>query len=440
MKLKKPLSAILMTALSTVLLLSGCGGGSNGEDQQTETATASKGKVTIDFWTFWGSETRRPIIENIIDDFNKSQDRITVKHTYYPFGDIWTKELAAVAAGNPPDVIVNTIEATGQRADKNQNTNLSEFLKKEDIKGRFFPELWDTVLYKGEAYALPFTTDTRMMFYNKDHFKEAGLDPDKFPDTWAELEETAKKLDRKNGSVYTRIGYSPQYAGFDWGSIAMNFDKGTNFFDDTGKPVINDQAHLDAMNYVLDNANRIGQKNLDTFKASFGSKQANPFIAGQVSIWPDATTFYTQIRDFGQNLNFGIAPIPEISKDSGHYSVGGGFVLEIPKGAKHPQEAWEFMRYLTDKSAQKYWAEKNFDSVANQEAANDPELLKNEVYKAAVDNMAVTKVFPVPLNAPDFLNLINPQRDAAIMGKMSPKEALDKAQADVENLMKQNTK
>ncbi|MBM7565080.1 ABC transporter substrate-binding protein [Paenibacillus sacheonensis] len=448
MKTNKALSVSLATLLGASVLLSACGSNNNngGDDNaaaandSAQPAEASTKKVTIDFWTFWGSETRRPIIEKIIDDFNKSQDRITVKHTYYPFGDIWTKELAAVAAGNPPDVIVNDINTTAQRADKNQNTNLTEYLKKDDVKGRFFPQLWDTVIYKDEAYALPFTTDTRMMFYNKDHFKEAGLDPEKFPTTWAELEEAAAKLDKKSGDKYTRIGYSPQYAGFDWGSIAMNFDKGLNFFGPDGKPVINDKAHVDAMNYVLANAKRIGQKNLDNFKASFGSKQANPFIAGQVSIWPDATTFYTQLRDYGQNVNYGVAPIPEAEEGSGHYSVGGGFVVEIPKGAKHPDEAWEFMKYLTDKSAQTYWAEKNFDSVANQEAANDPELLKNPVYQAAVDNMKVTKLFPFPVNAPDFLNLINPNRDAAILGQVPPQEALDKAQKDVENLLQQNAK
>ncbi len=208
----------------------------------------------------------------------------------------------------------------------------------------------------------------------------------------------------------------------------MNFNKGTSWFDKDGKPVINDQAHVDAMNYILGYANRIGQKNLDAFKADFGSKQANPFISGKVSIWPDVGTFFTQIRDYGQGMEFGIAPIPEKEAGSGHYSVGGGFVVEIPKGAKHPEESWEFMKYLTDKQAQMYWAQKNFDNVANKEASNDPELSKDPVYKALVDNMKVTKVFPTPLNAPDFLKLVDPQRDAALLGKVAPKEAFDKAQ------------
>ncbi len=63
-------------------------------------------KVEIEFWTFWGSETRRPIIEKIVTDFNESQDQIHVTHVFNPWGDIWTKSLAAIAAGNPPDVVI----------------------------------------------------------------------------------------------------------------------------------------------------------------------------------------------------------------------------------------------------------------------------------------------------------------------------------------------
>lgn len=445
---KRAAGATLAVVLGAGMLLAACGGKAPGNASEGNNAPSggttgndSNEVVELDFWTFWGSEQRRPVIEKLIDDFNKSQNRIRVKHTYYPFGDIWTKELAAVAAGNPPDVIINDINSTAIRAEKKQNVNLQEFLAKDQsIKDRFYPELWNTVLYKGEAYALPFNTDTRMMFYNKTLFKEAGLDPEKFPNTWAELEEAAKKLDKKSGDKYTVIGYSPQYGGFDWGSIAMNFDGGRNWFDENGKPVVNAPAKLEAMEYVIANADRIGQKNLDAFKAEFGSKQANPFIAGKVAIWPNNTTFYTEIRDYGQGLDFGIAPIPEKTPGSGHWSIGGGFVIEIPAGAKHPAESFEFMKYMTDVAAQKYWAEKNFDNVANIKAAEDPELAKNPIYKAAVDNMKWTKVFPTPLNAPDFQKLIDPQRDAAILKKTPAKEALDKAQADVENLIKQNTK
>ncbi|WP_433943029.1 ABC transporter substrate-binding protein [Paenibacillus sp. SN-8-1] len=357
-----------------------------------------------------------------------------MKHSYYPFSDIFTKELAAVSAGNPPDIMMNDINTVQQRASKKQAINLSKYVEQDQVKDRFFPELWNTVLYQDEPYALPFNTDTRMMFYNKDDFKAAGLDPEKFPTTWEELDKAAAKLDKKDGNKYTHIGYSPQFNS-DWNLLQLNFDHGRNFFDENGKPVVNAPAKAEAMQYILNNAKRLGQSNIDAFKADFGSKQANPFIAGKVSIWTDVTNFYTQIRDYGQNINFGVAPLPESKAGAGHYSVGGGFVIEIPYGSKHPDEAWEFLKYMTDVQAQTYWAQKNFDNVANQEASNNPELQKNPVYKASVDNLAVTKITPNPLNAPDYMNLINPQRDAIMLGEKSVHEGLNQAQADVEKLV-----
>ncbi|GGA47704.1 ABC transporter substrate-binding protein [Paenibacillus physcomitrellae] len=437
--------AFQLTAVaSLVSLLAACSGGTSGGPAAAQADAAAnsgsgssvspEGRVVLDYWTWWGSETRRPIIEKLVDDFNKSQDKIFVKHSYYPYSDIFTKELAAVSAGNPPDIMMNDINTVQQRASKNQAMNLSKYVERDKVQDRFFPELWNTVLYNGEPYALPFNTDTRMMFYNKDDFKEAGLDPDKFPDTWDELEQAAQKLDKKHGNTYTRIGYSPQFNS-DWNLLQLNFDGGRNFFDESGKPVVNAPAKAEALQYILDNAKRLGQKNIDAFKADFGSQQANPFLSGRVSIWTDVTNFYTQIRDYGDGINFGVAPLPETKEGAGHWSVGGGFVIEIPYGAKHPDEAWEFLKYMTDVEAQTYWAEKNFDNVANKEASNSSELMSNPVYKASVENLAHTKLTPNPLNAPDYMNLINPQRDAIMLGQTSIQDGLNKAQADVEKLV-----
>ncbi|USB31821.1 ABC transporter substrate-binding protein [Paenibacillus sp. YPG26] len=441
MKKGKKFTALLVI-LSSFFMLTACSGGTSGGPAGTSATKetndkSADGKVVLNYWTWWGSETRRPIIEKLVDDFNKSQDKIVVKHSYYPYSDIFTKELAAVSAGNPPDIMMNDINTVQQRASKKQAVNLAKYAEKDQVKDRFFPELWNTVLYEGDPYALPFNTDTRMMFYNKDDFKAAGLDPEKFPATWEELEKAAAKLDKKDGDKYTRIGYSPQFNS-DWNLLQLNFDQGRNFFDENGKPVVNAPAKAEAMEYILNNAKRLGQSNIDAFKADFGSKQANPFIAGKVSIWTDVTNFYTQIRDYGQNMNFGVAPLPETKEGAGHYSVGGGFVIEIPYGAKHPDEAWEFLKYMTDVQAQTYWAQKNFDNVANKEASNQADLQKNPVYKASVDNLAVTKITPTPLNAPDYINLINPQRDAIMLGEKSVQEGLVQAQADVEKLISNN--
>jgi multiple sugar transport system substrate-binding protein len=419
--------------LSLVIgLLSAC---SSTKGESAEPKKTKDGKIIIDFWTFWGSETRRPIIEKMVDDYNASQDKVFVKHTFLPWGDIWTKNLAAIAAGNPPDVIINDINSVSHRAKNNQAENLSKYIKKDDYKDKFYPELWNTVEYEGDPYAVPFNTDTRLLFYNKTAFKEAGLDPNKPPRTWEELETYAQKLDKKDGDRYERIGFYPLWGSFGPESWMMNADNGKGYIDNNGNVAIATKEKVKALNWIKGWNERIGIDNINAYKADFGSEQSNPFIAGKVAMMVDVGTFYTQIRDYGKGMDFGVAPIPAVSQSEKNWSQGGGFVAEIPKGSKNPDEAWKFIEYLTDTKAQTYWASENFDNVANKKAAEKAlsmlEGKDKEVYQATVDNMKVTKLHPIPVDAPDYQSKINPTIDAVLLGERKAAEALKEAEKSI---------
>ncbi|PLR97532.1 ABC transporter substrate-binding protein [Bacillus sp. T33-2] len=424
----------ILIIFAAILLLGSLAGCSGEKDAQAE--KTKDGRVIVNFWSFWGSETRRPIIEKIIDDFNKSQDKITVKHTFLPFGDIWTKNLASVAAGNPADVIINDINTVAQRAENEQVEDLSKYID-DSFENQFYPHLWATVVHKDKPYAVPFNTDTRLLYFNKKAFREAGLDPEKPPKTWAELEEYAKKLDVKNGSNYERIGFYPLWGSAGAGAWMTNADDGKGYIED-GQLAINTPDKLEALKWVHGWKERLGANTVQAFQAEFGSEQANPFIAEKVAMWVDIGTFYTQIRDYGKDLEFGVAPIPSYKEGSGHYAEGGGFVAEIPKGAEHPEEAMEFIKYLTGPEAQKYWAMKNYDNVANKAAAeatiNELDGDARYVYEASVKNLETTNLYPVPLEYPDYHNRINPQIENALLGKISPEKALERAEKDVEKI------
>ena len=185
-----------VTLGSAALLMSACGGGESASESGAATE-GEDGRTTLEFWSFWGSGSRRDAIEDIISDYNESQEEVTVEYVYQPWGDIWTKSLAAIAGGNAPDVIVQDINSVKQRAEANQATNIQEYLDEDDISENFYPQLWDTVLYEDEAYALPFNTDTQVLFYNKTAFEEAGL-------------ENEKQI-RKNRTIYQKNHYSYLY-------------------------------------------------------------------------------------------------------------------------------------------------------------------------------------------------------------------------------------
>ena len=438
----KKLRMPLLVLTSTTLMLSACAGFQTSDSSEDQ--TNDEGKTVVDFWSFWGSELRRPVIDKIVADFNASQDEIEVKHTYSPWGDIWTKELAAIAAGNPPDVVINDINATAIRGKENQAMNLSEFMD-DSFSEKFYPELWNATLYEGDSYGIPFNTDTRVLFYNKDAFEEVGLDPEDPPATWEELEEYAAKLDVKNGDDYDRLGFYPLWGvGYDVWLLNAN---GENYFgeDNNVENVnINTETNVEVLNWLKSWRDRIGEDVVNSYQAQIDSQQGNPFFSGDLAMLVQQPTFYTQISEYAEDLNFGVAQLPEYEPGNGHTSWGGGFVAEIPEGSSDPEAAWEFIEYLTGAEAQEYWAVQNFDNVANIEAAEaaaQSDELSEEgqmVYQMAIESMENTLLTPAPVEAPGFYNYINPHVDEFFLGSMTAEEALAQAQADVEDLIQKN--
>nr|WP_256864694.1 ABC transporter substrate-binding protein [Marinilactibacillus piezotolerans] len=428
-----------MTLGSAALLLSACGG----EESASESGAATEGedgRTTLEFWSFWGSGSRRDAIEDIISDYNESQEEVTVEYVYQPWGDIWTKSLAAIAGGNAPDVIVQDINSVKQRAEANQATNIQEYLDEDDISENFYPQLWDTVLYEDEAYALPFNTDTQVLFYNKTAFEEAGLDPEDPPSTWAELEEAARALDQGSGDNWEQIGFYPRWnLGADiW---ALNADNGVSWFNEEGDIRINTPEKVEALEWMLEWQDYYGRDTINQYEAEFGSGVSDPFISGLVAMRGQNINYYTNLLENApDDFEYGVAPLPEKEEGSGHWSWGGGFVLEIPGNTEHPEESYDFMKYLSSTEVQEQFGMNSFDIMANTEANENlqshPELdeMGHRIYELADANLDVTTITPVPLNAPDFSSLVNAEIDAAFLGEKSAEEALNDAQEAVENL------
>ncbi len=425
---------------SVGVLAAGCGNSETADSSGNESAD---GKTTLDFWSFWGSGARQEVIEEIIDDFNASQDKIEVKYSYQPWGDIWTKSLSSITAGNPPDVIVQDINSVAQRAEAQQATNLSEYIE-EGFSDEFYPQLWDTVEYEGDAYAVPFNTDTQVIFYNKTLFKEAGISEEQLPQTWEELETVARKLDVKNGDDFERIGFYPLWnLGADvW---ALNADDGVSWFDKDENVKIDTDNKVEALEWILDWQEYYGQDTINRLEAEFGSGVADPFISGLVAMRAQNINYYSSLAENApDDFEFGVIQIPEKESGSGHWSWGGGFVLEVPHGAKDPEASYEFIKYLSTPEVQEKFGEKSFDIMANRTAnenlVNNDNLDENGqmIYQMADENFANTVITPVPLTAPDFSSLVNEQIDQIMLGSKTPAEGLADAQKAVEDLVEQN--
>jgi len=149
--------------------------------------------TTIDYWHFYGGSFGK-LHEAAIAEFNATHPDIQVTSQY--IGSAWTgrdKLLTAIAAGSPPDVClvddywIPELAATGNIVDLGNYISANTAL---DV----FPLFWKSASYEGEIWAMPYAASNLVLYYNKDLFREAGLDPNKPPTTWSQLAEYAKAL------------------------------------------------------------------------------------------------------------------------------------------------------------------------------------------------------------------------------------------------------
>src|SRR5829696_3228738 len=223
---------------------------------------------TIEMWHFWGSPVRHNALRRVIAVCSRELPNIKVKDTVKPFAGLWAENAEAVKAGaGIPDVIVEDRPKLGQAAANNIETNLQEWATRDGIDGTaFWPFTWAQTLYNGDTYGIPFETDVRVLFWNKNAFREAGLDPDKPPKTWAELEEYADKLDKKaSDGTYERIGFMPLIrVGWEvWG-----YTNDVDWITVDGKPAINTPRAVETLDWIKKWVNRYGgSEALQAFKS-----------------------------------------------------------------------------------------------------------------------------------------------------------------------------
>jgi len=395
---------------------------------------------TIDFWHFWGSPVRRNAIRRVLAICQQQLPNIKVNETFKPFGDIWTANIAAVAAGSGmPDVIVEDRPKLPQRAADNIDQSLQEYVTRDSFdSSQFWPFAWEQTLYNDEPYGIPFETEVRVLYWNKNAFKEAGLDPEQPPKTWAELEQFADKLDKKNDDgSYARIGFLPLW---NIGPDVWGYTNDVEWVSEGGQPSVNDPKAIETMEFIKKWIDRYGGwQNVQNYKGQFGSAPNDVFMSGGVAMLTDINGYTSQLDFFRprvtnaagemENLDWGVSDLP-YNTDKASWS--GGMALSIPRGAKNPEAAWEFIKCATGPEAQASWSRDTYAMAANQAAAKDPVLLADPRWQFFVDAMSYTTGGTYLTEYPNYFEQINQRQEQVWRGEMTAQQALDEAQKAIE--------
>lgn len=313
---------------------------------------AAGGRVHVTYWEKWvGPE--EAATRQAIEAFNRSQDRIEVE--YFVQSPIDRKTIVAIAGGDPPDVAGLWIQNLASFADAEALMPLDAFIERDGMTKaqwleRYYPVYARMVQHGGHVYAGISTPAMIALHWNKTLFREAGLDPERPPRTVAELDEFARRLtkrDPKTGELL-QVGFLPQEPGW-WPWIFCRWFGG-KFFDGKNITLASDPHNVAAMQWVANYTKTLGRDAVTSFASGFAGNWASSqsgFFSGKVAMIFQGVWYQNYIRQYKPGLDYGVAPAwPEAVPGVNDLAMAEADLLVIPRGARHPREAWEFIKYL----------------------------------------------------------------------------------------------
>jgi multiple sugar transport system permease protein len=182
---------------------------------------ASAGPVKLVVWGIQlTGETKD--LEAEIAEFQRMHPEIQVVTLSMGAGGMNPQKLmTAIVGGVPPDVIEQDRFTIGDWASRGAFQPLDKYIAADKNstnplairEENFLPSPWAETKYQGHIYAIPLTTDDRVLYYNRSAFSDAGLNPNNPPQTWDELIYDAKKITKKNkDGTFKRLGFDPLYS------------------------------------------------------------------------------------------------------------------------------------------------------------------------------------------------------------------------------------
>lgn len=339
------------------------------------------GRVVIDYWEKWTGPDMEAM-QRIVDDFNATvgaDKGIYVR--MISLANVQHKTLAATAAGVPPDIAGLWTAQLVQYALRGALMPLDALAREHGIdEADYKPIYWDICNYRGKLYALPTTPAVVALHYNKRFFYQAadelyaaGLDPTRPPQTLEEFDRYAQLLDKKipGTNRLARAGYFTMDTG--WYIVYSQVWFGGGAWDPQAQRyTLLRPANIAAYEWVASYSKRMGAEAFMDFKSGLGgfASPTNPFLAGSVAMIQQGPWMGNYVANYKPEMSQVIVPfalepfLPRVVRPFNYEWAVAAFpsavrgergrdvsynetdILVIPRGAKHPREAFAFLAYV----------------------------------------------------------------------------------------------
>lgn len=325
-----------------------------------ERRAAEEGRTIIVYWDRHSGhehESRRVLIE----EFNESQNEVYVRTLPIGYKALMEKTLTATAGGVPPDLMSVDGGIMAQLAAQGLFTPLDDLIAEVPSLNpdAFMSHIWEMVSFDGHVWAIPTTTDTYCLLWNKSAFRRAGLDPERPPQTLKELEEYAAKLTiRSPSGAIEQMGFLPWLPwdqSFMWGVLfgGQWYNEKTGRVETGSDPAIIASLAWQQSFTVDPTSDRnppyaMPPERIQSFTRGIGDYMSanNPFYSGKVAMISEGEWQVTFIPKYAPGLDWGVAPLPQPEGVS-PIAFGPTCVADvIPVTARNPEAAKKFLRWF----------------------------------------------------------------------------------------------
>lgn len=387
-------------------------------------------EVTLTFWNgFTGSDGE--ILKDIVNRFNQKENgKIKIKMDIMPWDVFYQKLPPAIATKTAPSFILLDPVNMPQYVANGSIQPVNDFWSKTGLKEKdYLQNVLDSMKYKGKYYEMPMNTFLIYLYWNKDLFKAAGLNPEKPPQTMDEMASFAVKLTDPAKNQFG-LGLPVKGGTNYWTSFIWN--NGGEIFDaKKKKSLLNSPQNIKTLEWVRELAN----KKVTPMGAS-GPDIDNLLISGQLGMYINGPWLVNGLRK--NNINFGIAAPPKGSVRQQVVSGGMGFAIPSCTKAAEKKAIYEFIKYWMSSEILKEWSMKNGFPAWSAAVMNDPEIKADPVL-GAITPLGVlgrneTQGFQ-GISAIDN-DVMWPMMEAVIVGAEKPAEAVKKASEKIDGILK----
>ena len=382
------------------------------------------------------------IIDGLAAAFEKENPGIKLKPIYTgTYQDSITKALTAVKSGEPPvtSILLSTDMFT--LIDEDAIVPFDDLIKTPEDQAwlkSFYPAFMENSQTGGKTWGIPFQRSTVVLYYNKELFREAGLDPNKPPQNWAEQVSYAQKLTKRDASGnVTTWGIQIPSSGFPyWLFQALAIQAGTNLMNSAGTQTYYDRPEvIEGLTYWVDLVNKY--KVHPQGIVEWGTTPKDFFEKKVAMMWT-TTGNLTNVRN-NAKFDFGVAMLPA-GKQRGSPTGGGNFYLFKKSTPAQREAAFKFIKWVTTPGRAAQWGIDTGYVAVRPDAWETPAM---KTYVAGFPAAAVARdqlpYAKAELSTHDnqrVTKALNDGLQAALTGTKTPEAAMKDAQREAERLLR----